>query len=198
MEKIKTPETITKLKFSTNLTVNAMNADGNLKFKASDILLARSEINPGFSYYSLDNLDNTKNILMEVDGKLVDFPQNMTKKLEYYFKEQNNIQESFDCGSFAHLLNSIDYDWPHFKSEKFNIEQMDNEMLNKLQTGDTVFISKFNNPENYGITHFAIYLSDGLYISKFGNSGKLIVTNMENMKKGFGGKYMFKSTPRNI
>jgi cell wall-associated NlpC family hydrolase len=68
--------------------------------------------------------------------------------------------------------------------------------LHNLQTGDTLFISESSNPENYKATHFAIYLGKNLYISKFGPSGKLIVTDMDNMMKGFGGNYIFKMTPK--
>ncbi len=63
-----------------------------------------------------------------------------------------------------------------------------------LKPGDTIFISRVNTPYQ-GITHFAIYIGYGLYLSKFGNLGRLIVTSLNEMKKGFGGNFVFSAIP---
>ena len=42
-----------------------------------------------------------------------------------------------------------------------------------------------------------IYMGEELYLSKFGNSGRLIVGTLEEMKKLFGGNAAFVAKPKN-
>jgi hypothetical protein len=186
----------TRIKVSTNLTGIAENNSSGSKFNISTILLARPWKIRSISYYETNNLYDVNNISIEIDGRIIDFPEKMKEKLAYYMREQHIIKDYFDCVSFVHLLNSIDYANKGFYTHRFIIENIDDKNSNNLKAGDTVFISKSTNPENYQATHFAVCIGENLYISKFGSSGKLIVTDIDNMMKGFGGNYIFKMIPK--
>lgn len=186
----------TRIKIKTDLSITAQTKDSSCKFKVSDILLDSHGKLWAKSYYKINDLSGIENIMIEINGEKIFLPEKMNDRLAYYMREQNNIKTYFDCASFAHLLNSVDYTPKMFYPHKFIIENISNENLHNLQTGDTLFISESSNPKNYKATHFAIYLGKNLHISKFGPSGKLIVTDMDNMMKGFGGNYIFKMIPK--
>ena len=48
------------------------------------------------------------------------------------------------------------------------------------------------------ITHLAVYLGEGLYLSKFGTFGGLIVTTLRGMKMGFGGTKTWLTRPARL
>ena len=61
---------------------------------------------------------------------------------------------------------------------------------------ETIFISSKEKPVEGDYDHFAIFVADGLYLSKFGNAGKMTVTSLEEMKKFYGAEHVFKIKPK--
>jgi hypothetical protein len=188
----------TKVSVNTNEQLSARNKSNEQLFSVHPIHLSRGEINKeGTSYYSLENLGNTKSVQLEIDGEPVVLSEEMYKKLAEFLKISKDLPKNFDCGSFAKLLNLLEYNIDSGYAEKYDVNKFDIQRLDKitikeLNPGDTIFLSLSTNPANYMFKHFAIYIGKDLYISKFGGAGKLIVTDLVNMANGFGGVYVFK------
>lgn len=83
-------------------------------------------------------------------------------------------------------MNGVDYLFGKFDNQKWVVEKLD---VSSLKIGDTIIIGR----DRQTLTHFAIYIGEGLYLSKFGSSGPLIVTDIPAMKIGFGGDEVFKT-----
>ncbi|MFA6393728.1 MAG: hypothetical protein WCW25_02565 [Patescibacteria group bacterium] len=180
----------------------AENSSSKQRFDVKLLNLGRSQINKPYSYYRLSNLSRTDNIqvLMRTDQGLknIRLPEQMLSNIARFIREDSKPREErFDCASFAHLVNDIPYEFGNYQAKNWDMRLLSDE--NNLKPGDTIAIANTDNPNNFSngdITHFGIYLGDSLYLSKFGNKGKLIVANLEEMKKGFGGDYFFQANPK--
>jgi cell wall-associated NlpC family hydrolase len=93
-------------------------------------------------------------------------------------------------------MAGVSHNFGQFNPEEWDISPLVNESEQKA--GDVILIG---GDEDYTvqdahvrktITHLAVYLGSGFYLSKFGVSGKLIVANIEEMKKGFGGTAVYR------
>lgn len=192
-----------KNKITTKLIIerdeaNALNSSSGVQFKVRYITLGRTRLDKPFSYYQLSDLSHTTNAdVMMRDGtdlKAVELPEGMFDKIAQHLRKENKPRDGrFDCGDFVHFVNDIPYKSSQFRPELWNIDSLNSE--DNLSPGDTVFISHSDNPNSNGITHFAIYMGHNLYLSKFGNTGRLIAASLDEMKKGFGGDFVFKATP---
>lgn len=149
--------------------------------------------------WHIGNLQNLRNI-GEIDLSLIEngrserinLPKPMLDRLRDYLARKVDITEKYDCADFAHELNGVEYEHANYDPEKW-------EYINYysiLKPGDTILMKKSSdtNPKNFD--HFAIYLDDGLFLSKHGNIGPLIVTGLEEMKTLFESDSVFQIRPK--
>jgi hypothetical protein len=179
--------------------VSARKIDSGQEFAVRNMTLGRREISGEFSYYQLKDLSNTKKVellIRDAEGaKRVGLPIAMLDRLGEYLRTERDLTDyNMDCSAFAHLLNDIPHQFAKFDPNRWDLLLLSNE--DDLKIGDTVLLSTGESALGSEIVHFAIYIGDGLYISKFGTSGSLITTTLEEMRKGFGGEFLFKGTPK--
>ena len=86
-------------------------------------------------------------------------------------------------------MNGVEYQFGVFENQKWTVERLENEEL--LKEGETIIIG--HHPRR--LTHLAIYIGDGLYLSKGGTIGALIVADLPSMKIGFGGDEVYRASP---
>lgn len=136
------------------------------------------------------NADVTFSITLP-DGKSseVNLPREMNERLVSYLINGGEPTSPFDCNCFAHYFNGVEYVFGTFRSELWSINPLSSE--SDLAVGDTIIIGYSLNR----ITHLAIFIGNGLYLSKFGSNGPLIVSDLNAMKIGFGGKKAFSARP---
>lgn len=182
----------------------AINLDSRVYFEIKKFTVARSNDEKPFEYYKISDLSNTESVevCMRSDTGLesIDLPQSILDKLaEYIRNESLGTLGEFDCASFAHFVSDVPYTFGKFDSMKWNLDLLSDESV--LKIGDTVMITddtydiEKGESANTAIRHFALYLGSGLYISKFGTGGKLMVARLDEMKNGFDGTKAFKLTP---
>jgi hypothetical protein len=123
---------------------------------------------------------------------VVTLPSNLQSKLLEYLTS-GAPSEPFDCSSFVHFLYNIEYQFAHFDASKWDINVLASE--EELAIGQAILINESDSDYSKNITHLAIYMGEGLYLSKFGRSGKLIVATLESQKVGFGGDTAWSMTP---
>jgi hypothetical protein len=173
----------------TNENLTVYNKSNEIYWKVKSVFVGR-RFEPSTPITTLKNLTNTDQVGIYYEGKKVDLPKNILEKLIKYFKQRPNQNTNFDCSSFAHFLNDIPYQFPNFYKNNWIFEKL---TTHDLLAGDTIIISSVGNENDF--VHLAIYINNGIYLSKFGNSGNLIFATLEEMKKGFGGQTSFKITP---
>lgn len=104
---------------------------------------------------------------------------------------------NYDCNRFVHFLNGVKYSRTKHISKRWKIELISNDIDQFINsdfefiTGDTILIGKSYNE----IAHAAIYLGDGLYLSKVGDTGPLVIASVDEMRKGFGGHQIYLIKP---
>ncbi|KKR69735.1 MAG: hypothetical protein UU12_C0038G0012, partial [Candidatus Woesebacteria bacterium GW2011_GWA2_40_7b] len=185
---------ITKLIIEKDTDLNAQNSSNKHNFEIKGISILRGDSNRGgYDYYKLKDLSQTRAIsitLREKDEeKDVELPEDMLQNMANYLANKNNITGHFDCASFAHAANGIQYESPNYNPSNWIQSEFDG----NINPGETVIIEDKDKPNMFN--HFAIYLGDDLYISKFGGAGPLIVSDLDAMKKGFDGDSVFKLKP---
>ena len=176
------------------------NNSNGVVFPVRDITVGRSRREGTLSYYQLSDLSNTGPLTISIGNVAgiedAGLPQDMLIRMAQYIRQKHIIPmmgRPFDCLSFAHYANGIRYQYPIFDPERWIISKLDS--ADVLKAGDTIFLSESTNPENYRVTHFAIYIGHALFISKFGSSGPLIATGLPEMQQCFGGEHIFQSQP---
>ena len=196
-----TPET--RLTIHKNINLEAKNVQNGELFTVKQMQVGRFNREGSISYYNVTNL--TRTALLEIairDGMAaatVEMPEPMLARMADYVRTKELQPAAFNCLSFAKHANGLPQSQsaegiPQFEPHYWDICPMDDEA--SLKSGDTVFIAELPDPTEYSATHFAVYLNDGLYLSKFGNTGPLIASSLPEMKKGFGGDHTFQIVPR--
>ena len=99
----------------------------------------------------------------------------------------------FDCSSFVHHMLGVQHDFANFDPHDWIVREVSQE---PVYPGAVVAIGLSSSFHRKKITHFGLYLGEGLYISKFGVFGSLVVTTLDEMKKAFGGNHVFHLKPR--
>ena len=153
------------------------------------IFVSRNMPSTKISYYILTNISRTESleILLLKDGveHKIQLPEAMLLKIAEYFRtyEKSGAIEDADCAMFAYFVNGVPFSGPP-KSEDWIMNRLDE---SALAIGSTVILGSrvAHDPEKINIIHWAIYLGDGLYLSKAGKE-KLIALNMADMKKMYG------------
>lgn len=99
----------------------------------------------------------------------------------------------FDCGDFVTYLLEMKrsiYRAPLLSPRLRKVTD-----ASSVPPGEVVFVSSSAAPRKDDITHFALSLGEGLYLSKFGKGGKLRVTNLEQMKHFYSGRAVYRHLP---
>lgn len=120
------------------------------------------------------------------DSECILLPDSMQNQLIRYFTD-GKPDGDFDCFSFAHFVLNVPYEFAFFRREKWELTLLAGNDIEDLRYGDSVLISHDESGDPDKLSHFAVYIGKNLFISKFGSAGRLIVTDIENMKKLFGG-----------
>jgi len=162
--------------------------------------IAKIEDSSGYSYLHFNERFKSKakeiDFAIENDDNSIDIfhlPPNMSKRLIEYFRI--SPLKPFDCYSFGHFLNSVSYGLRFFSLSKWE-KCFFNENL--LQTGDSIVIFTIKDGSIKKFNHFAIYIGNGLYLSKGGVSGPLVVSDLDIMKSAFGGNQVYQLRRENI
>ena len=141
--------------------------------------------------------EKSEGIMLKIRGEdgreeQINLPRSLKVRLQEYLSWGPD-RRPFDCGSFVHFLYHLPYRPGNFNSLKWEIRSLVDER--QLKAGDAILLSDSSEDPNRPV-HFAIYLAHGLYLSKFGNIGGLIVTDLEQMRVGFGGTKAFRILPK--
>ncbi len=190
-------EHIPVTKFIIDLTnpVEAENTESGAVSTIYDIGMSRKGGDASASYYGLSDLSRTEKLeifIRSEDGtERVALPEDMLERVAAFIREDHAREEEADCSSFVHFVNGIRYEFGRFIPEKWEISDFDEQAL---VPGDSVMTAA--DPEHTDIAHFALYLGRGLYLSRFGENGKLTVAMMDEMKKAFSGEYVFHLRPK--
>ena len=193
---IETPK-VTRLIIEKDIDVCATGPDQKPLSGIKGISISRDKSNPGYDYYKLLYLSRTKKvsiILREKDeGKEIKLPSDMLQRMAEYLAKKAKMKEPFDCASFVHAINGIPYDYGHFYPHKWEITDLNNSM----DVGSSVaFTKRAFLFEKNKYTHLAIYLGDGLYLSKNGTDNALFVTDIDTLRKLYGNGKIYKLKPK--
>ncbi len=193
-EKIQTQ--ITKLIIEKDHDVYSLNIDTKQLALIKELNILRNNSGKGSDYYNISNLSRTKTLFIGLretnEIKEIKLPKDMLKRVADYLASKNEINDNFDCASFVHAVNKIPYEAPDFDTSKW-IPSLYNGNMN---AGDTIVIVDSKADYVDQIKHFAIYLSDGLYISIGGQARPLIITNLNEMKNSYQGDTVYKLKPK--
>lgn len=120
--------------------------------------------------------------------------QLLSSRLARFLRGEGYDVTRADCGYFAHYMNGFPYDG-FIDEAKWNFSPYIDDK--HLQAGDTILMS-LKTDKSAHPRHMAIYLTDGLYLSKFGRGpeGHLIVATLWEMYTAFGGSFVSVMKPR--
>ncbi|MDZ4082466.1 MAG: NlpC/P60 family protein [Bdellovibrionales bacterium] len=96
----------------------------------------------------------------------------------------------FDCNSFVHYVTGVSYEYGKFSTDQWTLSRIDYQ--NPIQLGDVILIG-YGDRE---INHVAINIGDDLYISKFGASGPVLVTDLTTLQMAYGGLGLLSAKPK--
>ena len=132
--------------------------------------------------------------LIDLKGntRKVSLPHRLNKRLRQYLLF-GAPSKPFDCSSFVHHMLGVQHDFANFDPHDWIVREVSQE---PVYPGAVVAIGLSSSFNRKKITHFSLYLGEGLYISKFGVFGSLVVTTLDEMKKAFGGNHVFHLKPR--
>ena len=120
---------------------------------------------------------NFSSVLFSIEGEGEDtpisLPVSLGEKLITYL--HSSPDWVFNCYGFVAFMNGFDS-----SVGEMDLESADIENLNTLQTGRTVRIG-VKTGSDFIPYHYAIYLGHGLFLSKMGNGGKLVVHDAETL-----------------
>ena len=139
------------------------------------------------NYYSLKRLYNTKKIEIHQEWLWeLKLEKSLLNKLALYLSNENELStdEYFDCASFANYIKWVEYSGNQFEPSRYDFLPF---WESWVEVWDIVYTWMKNDvddiiSENTSV-HYMVYLGEGLYLSKFGRSGRLIVTALEEYGK---------------
>lgn len=173
----------------------AFNEENQVTWEVRSALVGRNQAPGstfGYDLQDISNLSSLKLVLQTSFGKkeLV-LPEKIYTRLINYFREKKHLLQDFDCASFVFFLYDMPFDdrtiWPQI----WHFDKIEEEK--NVQAGDIVLVCA-RDADELVVKHMAIYLSDGLYISKFGDKGNIIFATLDEMKKGFLGTEVHRIT----
>lgn len=152
----------------------------------------------------LDGIDNLREVIVTVKIKdeeaILHLPHNYGVRILNYLKldicHKLNDYKGFDCYAFICLLADVKYS-P--QNPEFDYEEFDYNKTNP-NDGDFIVLTSDDSIPN-SIKHWALYLKDGLYLSKFGKSGEgfsclLDVMDLKGMMTLYECKHTYIARPK--
>lgn len=118
-------------------------------------------------------------------------PSSVESRLLEYFR-QGPPSNPFDCNGFVHFIYEVPFKFCSFDFNRWRLLPFSGEHSVKpgqaILIGDSVPGTAKNGMSAFkSSNHLAIYLSDTLFLSKFGTTEGLIVADLASMQRGFGG-----------
>lgn len=108
--------------------------------------------------------------------KILNLPTKMKHRFIDYFR--NSSRSPYNCYGYVLHLNN----WQDSGISEFDFDRRLVEGVKELKSGDTIAITQQTTNAGRMPMHYAIYLSDGLFLSKMGSGGRIIVNSLETMK----------------
>lgn len=126
------------------------------------------------------------------DGKRrsLDVPIWIRERLREYLRRGGPPTAPFDCNCFAHWMNGVAFEFGQFNRRSWNLEMALSE--DAVLPGDTILLG-YSYAE---VKHVAVSLGDGLFISKFGVDGPVLITNFATLQLAYGGFLFARATPK--
>lgn len=147
----------------------------------------------------LNNINNLKRVIITIKTndkeKKVKIPMSISERLLDYFKLGVNLNpekfKGFDCYAFVSFLANV----------RYNPKCPDFEYYEKSpRKGDIVGLANNHNlPDS--IQHWALYLGNNQYISKFGKTGEgaeclVHILTLEGMNTLYDCEFLYVATPK--
>lgn len=118
-------------------------------------------------------------------------PQNLESAIKTFLAQYHAKQDiSFDCYSFASLVNGVALDDKRYLSRRFRCEPRE---AGNIAPGETVFL--FGGIGCH-FKHAAVYLGEDRFLSVWGGGGDLEVASFEQMRIGFNTTKAYAAFPR--
>lgn len=176
--------------------IKALNTDINSYFEIRTAFVRDSTGTYPLDRYrnpSLADGDQIRIFIVDSKGgntQVVLSPSVKARLLEY-FRVWPPV-EPFDCNGFVHFINDVPFKFCSFDFSRWRLSPYSDGVV--IKAGQSILIGHSvpgtagsSQPVFQSSTHLAVYLSDGLFLSKFGTTEGLIVADLVAMKRGFGG-----------
>ncbi len=170
-------------------------------FQDSVSLLEKWIIYDSSDTINLDGIDNLNKVIVTIkindEERIIPIPINYSKRLLDYFKldilNNPDSYRRFDCYALNCLLANVKINdiTPEFEYIKKNLE-----------VGDFIVLVPNDHILPDSIKHWALYLEDNLYLSKFGKSGEgkqshLAIMDLEGMMTLYKCDISYVAKPQN-
>lgn len=122
--------------------------------------------------------DEVDFILEGADGKekILNLPTEIKSRFIDYFRHSS--ASPYNCyGYVLHLHGWLD---EGFSDNDLNYKTV--EGVDELRSGDAIRISQKSSQGGIVPMHYAIYIGDGLFLSKMGSGGRVIINSFETIK----------------
>lgn len=184
-------EQITKILISQKEQQREFNISNMALWNSQRTLVGRNRP-PHTNLSVLEKITRIQQLEIAIQGrffkKQVRLPNEIQDRLVEYFKYQPDQMELYDCVSFVYFIKRMPYEYGNFDINQWNFTPIKNERI--LRIGDVILITE-GPLENLLFRHMAIYIGDGIYMSKFGTTGGIIFATLEEMNTGFSGNTAF-------
>ena len=177
----------------TNKEWCAENVDIHEFFKTYQVFLKHNNSStPLYQHNQIKNVSDLNVLLKNAFSKQkITLPYIVKQNLLTLLKKPNlRLFPTFCCVDFINFLFGQLEEKNTFSVPCWDIYEISS--TSDLTLGDAIYLSKGNQ-----ITHFALYISDNVYLSLFGTNGPLIITSLGEIKKGFDGNSVYKISPKN-
>jgi hypothetical protein len=118
----------------------------------------------------------------------IEWPEPLATLFIRFLQNGGPFYSNFDCGCFAEYMLGFPYKTPQ---TTWHMAPKIPHDLHSLQPGEIFGIHDLHDQGAHGVKHLMVAIggTSGLFLSKFGVSGALIVTDIESAKTLFGGTH---------
>lgn len=118
----------------------------------------------------------------------ISLPEGILANIGWFLTQRG--ERPVDCNGFVHYLNGVNYVFGTFHYAQWDISEFLNDET--IKVGESILMRDSVKDTK----HLAIYLGSGLYLSKGGPKGDLVVTSLESMRSLWGGKEVVVIRPK--
>lgn len=128
-------------------------------------------------------------------GKVALLPQRISDAiLSFLVVDPSKTYKEFNCRSFAHWVNQLDFKHGEYRPSNWNFgKPVDTEdhkeilsLEKSLTPGETILLESTALVTTTSLPYWAIYLGEGLYITKFGFADELGVATLKELARLYG------------